>query len=76
MIRGKLFPNRYSLPNGCVLISVAFVVLCSVGCLGVTGVVMVCLKDRFGSRCTDRILHVSGATPELSRETSLRSLLA
>ena len=32
LIRGKIIPDRYFTPYDCVLISVAFVVLCRVGC--------------------------------------------
>ena len=38
MIRGKLFPRQVCTPCNCLLISVAFVVLCRVGCLWVTSV--------------------------------------
>ena len=38
----QVVPRQVFTPTDCLLISVGFVVLCRVGCLGVTGVVQLC----------------------------------
>ena len=43
LIRGKLLPDMYLLPMDCLLISVAFVVLCCVGCPWLTDVTRGCI---------------------------------
>ena len=75
LIRGKLCPDRYFTPYDFLLISVAFVVLCRIGCLGVPPVLYMVVGTSEGP---DRLhgswpMLVTSATV-LNHMTRLQSL--